>query len=995
MFATDRAPTRSRPGSDRGFTLIEMLFTVALFASVMAVLVMILRHAGSNSDRTMDATTANETARSTLDLMAREIRSAGYGTDLDYAVPQPAIAYVSQNEILLNENLLPFPDGGAGPLAPLAYDPAGTPRPHPLDGTSWAPPIRYRTGAELVRYTLDLNDDGFVDANDLAAPAGSDARATRNPNDMVLVRQVYGDSTGGIGGQNGGVQERVALVLPPGGSVPPIFTVYMKGSKTPWDWSHGPVPAAQLQNIDRVVIQVTCGSARPDANQHYTVTTLRTEVNSMRNTPNVGIPLYVVDGYVFDDKDGDGTLGGPDVGLAGARVQLGPTMIAYTNPAGYFQFRAPAGTYTLRHQPPMGYGVRTWPDSFVVALSSGAVTRSFADSARSGGLVTITVYEDKDGNGVRDVGDDGLPGIGVTLAGMTAFTGADGAVTLFSAPGPWAASISVPDSMAATTANPVTGSIADHSTASAEAGLRHSANGTVSGVVYTDTNKNGSQDAGEAGIGGVWVGVTNDGGLTVQGYATTASDGTYSINVPANDPPHTTPYRVYCVPPPNTFPTTPTAYGGIYIQASQVSGGHGFGMARYQVISLDANRVLSLCATDLMEKDWSGNATDHAHGDTDLILGADAGGMDNISVWFNRYNSSPVFASTGADRSWLAPQSVLSMVMDTLDTNVAPFARPDLVTGTHYTPSGNFFVWYTQNTSGNEGYFPSSYSAGRNYLTSDNGDVQVVKTIDVWGGPKPDIIVGTKSSTANQGQVEIWENDEASPPNFRRVDTYTTVGALSQPIGEVNGIALADLDGDGLKDLIVVTKSGNYAGQALFYRNLGKGASGHRFAFMTSIGFGGAAVTAVTTTDVNGDGITDVVLGAQNGVSTGYLVYLQNTGAWGFSSIKIVQAPGLVLALDAADMGGDPTIKDLIVGWRSSSTGYGGGVAVYYLDVRGLPDTGSDPSGGTVVNFVPAVATANFNYGTYPSGAPTPYLTDLAVGVKSSATAGAIVIFIR
>ncbi len=65
------------------------------------------------------------------------------------------------------------------------------------------------------------------------------------------------------------------------------------------------------------------------------------------------------------------------------------------------------------------------------------------------------------------------------------------------------------------------------------------------------------------------------------------------------------------------------------------------------------------------------------------------------------------------------------------------------------------------------------------------------------------------------------------------------------------------------------------------------------------------------------------------------------------------------------------------------------------MDLGLIPDTGVDPSAGTVVNMVPALASANFNFGLNTTAPPTPYLMDLAAGVKSSSTTGALVIFIR
>jgi hypothetical protein len=45
--------------------------------------------------------------------------------------------------------------------------------------------------------------------------------------------------------------------------------------------------------------------------------------------------------------------------------------------------------------------------------------------------------------------------------------------------------------------------------------------------------------------------------------------------------------------------------------------------------------------------------------------------------------------------------------------------------------------------------------------------------------------------------------------------------------------------------------------------------------------------------------------------------------------------------------------------------------------------------------MVPALAWANFNYGLNTTAPPSPYLSDLAAGMKSSATTGALIVFVR
>src|SRR4029079_3266563 len=100
-------------------------------------------------------------------------------------------------------NLQPFPDNGTALGIPQAYNPAGMPRPYPLNGTAFQPAVKYATGAEVIRWTLDANNDNAINASDINA---TDAKRTKNPNDYMLVREVYGDSSASTIGNNGGSQ---------------------------------------------------------------------------------------------------------------------------------------------------------------------------------------------------------------------------------------------------------------------------------------------------------------------------------------------------------------------------------------------------------------------------------------------------------------------------------------------------------------------------------------------------------------------------------------------------------------------------------------------------------------------------------------------------------------------------------------------------------------------------------------------------------------------
>jgi hypothetical protein len=258
----------------------------------------------------------------------------------------------------------------------------------------------------------------------------------------------------------------------------------------------------------------------------------------------------------------------------------------------------------------------------------------------------------------------------------------------------------------------------------------------------------------------------------------------------------------------------------------------------------------------------------------------------------------------------------------------------------------------------------------------------------------PDIIVGTKGATAGQGSIEVWLNNNSNPtPSFTRDETFTLIGGSI--MGEVTGITLADLDNDGDKDLIVCTHTSDYNGQLAVYENAGRTA-GSRFVLRYSVSFGGSAPTCVATVDADGDGWKDIFVGSQRSTAAGNVWQIKNLGAvtpWSFSIVRAIDAGGIVQSMATGDFGGG-TRGDIAVGTRSTSSGFGGGVRIYYLDT-GVINSGTDPSAGTVVNMVPALATGNFNFGLNSTSPPTPYLTDLAAGVKASSTTGALYVFVR
>jgi hypothetical protein len=965
----------------------------------------VLFGASRSRTATMNQLESIQAVRTGLDLMTKDLRSAGYGADLDFTPqPQPAIAYVDSMQVLINANLQPFPDNVSVHTPPLAYDPNGFPRPKPLDGTAYAPPIKYRTGAEIIRWTLDVNNDGVVDANDQSAPDGMDALKTPNPNDYVLVRQVYGDSTGGVAGANGGTTEHIALVDKPGAGVPPMFKVFFADSSNAWDWRNGPVPPSKLGAIKAIEVQLTASGSHRSADGTYPQTTIETQVATGRNVPNAGGTLYSISGYVYNDKNMNHVQDPGEPGIPNVYLLLGTNLSTHTDATGHFQFQVQPGAYRLKEIAPVGYGVFTHPDSTILSVGP-AKTYSFADTARSGGFVHVIAYHDINGNGYRDAGEESEAGIRMSAApsGDIEYTDSFGKATLYVPVGAYTVTMTPPDSMFSTTPNPVAGTMLNGDTASVAFGLRTTAFGSISGVVFRDMNKNGVYDAGESGIANVWVGLTKDGGVTVTASATTDANGNYTIQAPVNNPPHTTPYSIFFTPPAGYFATSTTAISNVWVADGASITNQNFGALAFQIISLQASRVLSLANGDLVEKDWPQNQTASRDRDLDLVLGSDANGADQISVWFNKYNLNPLFNST-SDYTRSITGSVLALAVDTLETNgtgTVGNGRADVVTGTTWNGGVNFYIWVTQGTSGNEGYLPTTPTKSK-VTSGGHNDVTTVLTSDLWGSSSApdgvDILVGTAARGTGTGSFELWANKNSKNTDFNQVNVYPNAGSIpGNSVGEVNGMALADFDGDGKKDLVIVTKTsgGTYSGQIMFFKNQGRTAN-PVFLWQSSYDLPADIPYAVAVADVDGDGRPDIVVGTQHGAAQGQVQYWRNTlpALFTFSQVAKLNAPGIVSAVAAVDLGGGSR-KDIAVGYRTSTSGYGGGLLIYYTDLGNLVGPGVDPTGGSVVNWVPTVTTGNFNYGVYPTAPLPPYLDDIAVGVKSSDTTGAIVLLIR
>jgi len=304
-----------------------------------------------------------------------------------------------------------------------------------------------------------------------------------------------------------------------------------------------------------------------------------------------------ISGTKFNDVNGNGNQDTGEPGIAGVTIQLrdpsGQITTATTDASGAFSFTgltAFVGSYTLSEVVPAGF-VQTAPaapGTFSITLTPGQNATGFLFGNRAGAAVTATIsgtkFNDVNGNGSRDTGEPGLPGVTIQLKPssgptLTATTDASGAFSFTGlAAGTYVLSEVVPAGFIQT-APPAPGTISVTLTAGQNAtgflfGNQAVAGptGSISGLKILDLNANGIFDGIDRPQPGIVFVLTDASGMTRQ--TTSAADGTFSFtNLPAGD------YVLSEILPPNfvqTFPGTKDNPGTYKITLAPGQNATGF-----------------------------------------------------------------------------------------------------------------------------------------------------------------------------------------------------------------------------------------------------------------------------------------------------------------------------------------------------------------------------------------------------------------------------------
>ncbi|MCA0454207.1 MAG: carboxypeptidase regulatory-like domain-containing protein [Chloroflexi bacterium] len=281
------------------------------------------------------------------------------------------------------------------------------------------------------------------------------------------------------------------------------------------------------------------------------------------------VPLTSIGNFVWRDNNGDGIQDAGEPGIAGITVQLhgGPTVLTTTTDVnGNYLFNLlPPGNYYIEVVVPNDYAVSplnaggdTALDNDIDPATNRSVTTTLIpdedDMTWDVGLAPLAnigdrVWVDANADGIQDAGENGLAGITVNLLDAggnlleTTTTDTNG-LYLFDnlRPGDYIIEVILPadstfspmDAAAATDAtdsdvDPTTGRTIAVNLGYGEIDLTWDAGivplGSIGDYVWNDTNANGIQDAGEAGIPNVTVNLTDSNGVTIS--VVTDSTGHY------------------------------------------------------------------------------------------------------------------------------------------------------------------------------------------------------------------------------------------------------------------------------------------------------------------------------------------------------------------------------------------------------------------------------------------------------------------------------------
>jgi hypothetical protein len=154
----------------------------------------------------------------------------------------------------------------------------------------------------------------------------------------------------------------------------------------------------------------------------------------------------VIQGVVFDDRNGNGRQDSGEPGVGGVTISRGAGQETVTGGDGSYRFSAVSvGSHTVTVSVPAGYLPFGRTSRTVNVASGSAAQANFILQAQ--GVIQGVVFDDRNGNGVQESGEPGIGGVALTRGdGPVAATSLDGAYVFTDVvPGRYTLSVTIPD----------------------------------------------------------------------------------------------------------------------------------------------------------------------------------------------------------------------------------------------------------------------------------------------------------------------------------------------------------------------------------------------------------------------------------------------------------------------------------------------------------------------------------------------------------------------
>ncbi len=1027
--------------SIKGFTLVELMVVMVIVSIIITSIIGVMLSTRKTAKWSEVLIEAQQNARFACDVMAADIRCAGYG--IDASLVQGAIVYAGPFEIIFNANMTPYPDT-TPPQEPAAINIDKSPKNVPPGSSPvhYLPGQTFNTGAETIRYTIDYNDDGVISATDKTSP---EAVRTKNPNDYLLIKQVYGELWDGT---NGGQNQELAVIRGPDvwpgqtTGISPLFEYWLDHDNDPTtpdvlfgdtdnsgDLSIAEINALNTQvpnpdRITRVTINVIGETREPHSGENYRSVKMTTAINTLRNNP----PKFrLITGHVYLD-DGNGIFE-DEVGVDSILVSLHTAQTCYTGLGGLLQgmyeFSVLPGSYTVKVTIPAGYALTT-ASSFVAYAKTQDVDSTSANlfglKTVALGYLTGVVFDDSlctNGEWDPDSGEQTIPGvqISVTSTHQVAYTDSTGHYFFKVNAGEIFMHVVTeadPDSYISTAAQTIPSAgafcfplgpndvrfwVMEGCTAKINFGDKKGASGKIKGFVFEDVgtvvDSLYEPEDGDVGIPNVKIEITQGIGASETFVTSTITDvdGSFSVIVPINPIPD---------PTYNVLETDPDGFNSINL--NRVEGleipdegdsviVRPFADKRIIIISLKG-RALTVITPDLMEDTYV---------DNDIVMGKGING-ENLLVWYNGYlspgNPPPQsLFNVNRDDARTCDKTIYALSANPInDDNL-----PDVVSVMD-SHTDNIRAWFTRTGPPKkyQGKLPdipdkiySTISAGEKVMSVATGLLGTPRADIFFNDNYFDVAVGTRKGV-NSGVLEVWLNQRPDSIALlaTAVDVYQTAGASD--LGEVKGIAIANVVGagggapDGWPDIILATITGANTGEIVIFRNTGTPGPGNFSWYKTLPASGEVNCVAVLDLleDANND--RDIVIGTKTGDWTGKVEIWHNNNDGTFGNADTLatytaEAGGAVQCIGVTRLCPD-VYPDIVVGLKTS-VDYTGKVLLYDLAYGRFPGGGpTDPAGGFYTGEMVTLSIADFD----KDGK-----NDFIIGERTSATVGHLLIFFQ